>query len=186
MYTEKYCFVSPPENIENEINALNFNNNKTNIELKNSMGSCDEKSIKVCFNENQAQANCDIIVSCNDLQCSNGYVKKINNNGNNNNEIYFSKSLVYGAIFASKEDYECNVERIIKRLNSLSRVYADKAAFVSGKGCNTGLNADITALVQLTSKFDIKKIESQLPLIEMQANIIENKNKPENLICQLF
>ncbi|MBI2628590.1 hypothetical protein HYW74_00720 [Candidatus Pacearchaeota archaeon] len=184
MYTEKYCFVSPPEIIEDEINALNFKDNKTNIELKNSLSICDEQSVKVCFNSNQVQTSCEIIVSCNNFECNNGYVKKL---GNENNEgLYFTSSLVYGAIFSSKENYECNVQRIIKRLNELSKVYLDKAAFVSGKGCNTGLNADIATLIQLTNKLDIKKIESQLPLIELQARVIEDKNKPENLICQLF
>jgi len=178
MYTNKYCFVNTPESIEEELNALNLKENGTNIELKTAVSSCDEDSVKVCFN---SQGNCDVIVSCNDFECNNGYVKK----GSNYKE-YFSKALVYGAIFSSKEDYECNVERIMKRLNALSELYADKATFISGKGCNTGLNADIVALAQLTSKFNIKKIESELPVIEAQAMTIEEKNKPENLVCQLF
>ncbi len=180
MYTEKYCFINAPENIEDEINALNSNGNRTNIELKNSVIGCGNGTNKVCF-DSQGQNSCDVIVSCNDFECNKGYVKK-----GSNYEEYFSKALVYGAIFSSKETYECNIERIIKRLNALSKLYSDKAAFVSGKGCDTGLNADLNILTQLTSKFNIKKIETQLPLIESQAAIIEEKNKPENLVCQLF
>jgi len=127
--SQNYCFVDGPENIEREISTLNQENF-----LTNSTENCPDSSIKICFDD----SNCDVNVDYNPEtfdSYSHGFVKK------GSEEIKFKgDALMYAGIFADKEIYECQVERLMQRIEKLSLIYYDKSKLVSQKGCHSNLN----------------------------------------------
>lgn len=171
MYSSPYCFIQAPEAISNELNGLGAEN--ANIEIKNSAGECSNESIKVCFSSYGSE--CDANVYCDNFECGAGYVKK------NNKDFYFVNGMVYGAVFGSYENYDCNAKRIMKRLGYLGNIYSEKAKLVSIKGCNTGLEADMAQLSALANGYSK---EQDLIAVNQQANDIEAKNK--GLECELY
>jgi hypothetical protein len=168
VYSEKYCFVSPPALLNTEIG--NLGGESHNIIIKDSVNGCGN-AVTVCFNGEK----CNINVICSTDDCESGVVKK------ENKEIYFINSLIYSAIFSSYDNYRCNVQRIAKRLSHLSELYADKARFVSGKGCETGLYGDMVVLKEAAESYS--KLED---LTQIDGLAREIKIKNDNLICQLF
>ena len=151
---KKYCFLSPPEQIEDEISSLN----QENLLLKN----CPENSIRVCFNSN---SNCDIIVNY-----GSRYVDK------NNERMYFhTDALMYSAIFSEKEIYECQLKRVMQRAQQLDLLYIDKAEFISREECNTNLNQDLLELSNLENSF--RSSENFNNYIINLADKIKTRNK---------
>ena len=129
---KKYCFLNPPEEIEDEIAGLN----QGNLFLEN----CPENSVKVCFTSGN---NCDIIVNY-----GSRYVDK------NNERMYFhTDALMYAAIFSEKEIYECELKRVMQRGEQLTLLYLDKAEFISREECNTNLNQELLELSNLERGF---------------------------------
>ena len=61
---------------------------------------------------------------------------------------YETDALMYGAIFSSPDVYECQIQRLMKRVGELSMVYSDKENIISLKGCpvDTGLSADLLSI----------------------------------------
>ncbi len=47
---------------------------------------------------------------------------------------------MYAGIFSDKENYECGLKRIMKRLGVLLDVYEEKKLFLARKNCNTNVN----------------------------------------------
>ena len=169
-YTDTYCFVSPPNEIEKEIRGLITSENQ-NIIITSSKNSCSPESRTVCF----SGGSCDIQVLCADSECSQGTVSKEGKN------LYFSDKLIYSAIFSSQKNYECNVQRLMKRLNYLSDIYVQKSQFIASRGCNTGLTPVIKILSENAKKYE--KL-SDLPALQSLAGSIKQKN--EMLSCHLF
>ena len=137
------------------------------------MSKCgNRENIKnVCF----AGGSCDISVNCYEDSCEGGSIRK------DGKEIIFTGGLLYGAIFGSYENYDCNAKRLMNRLSELSNIYKEKAVFISGRGCTTGLEEDMNNLGALAGKY--KKLQD-LNAIQEKAMEIEEKNR--NLECQLF
>ena len=130
--SKKYCFLDPPEEIEDEISSLN----QENLLLTN----CPENSINVCFN---SRSDCEITVNHGAR-----YVDK------NNERMYFhTDALMYSAIFSEKEIYECELKRVMQRGEQLASLYIDKAEFISREGCSTNLNQDLLELSNLERGF---------------------------------
>lgn len=124
-FEEDYCFSDAPEDIERDINNINAKNLK--------IGNCTQEDIKVCFS---SDSDCDMRVDV-----GGGVVEK------REGEIYFQdESLMYGAIFSSVENYECQVKRIMQRIVNLVEIYNDKAQFISPIGCNSNLRTDLNVL----------------------------------------
>lgn len=157
---KKYCFIDPPEEIEDEISNLN----QENLFLKN----CPENSVKVCFNSE----NCDILVNY-----GGGYVDK------NNERMYFhSDALMYAAVFSDKEVYECQLKRIMQRAQQLTLLYIDKAEFISREGCNSNLNSDLLELRNWEN--DLSSSEN---LNSYMINLANDLNQQNNLAeCKLW
>jgi len=141
-----YCFVNPPENIKDEIYGLGQANffNSTGIE------NCPENSVKICFPGNPT--NCDIEVNYFD---GSGFVSKKGNILN-----FETDALMYAAIFAEKNIYDCQVERLMKRTGELASLYRDKANFIAPKGCNSNLNEDLNSLSSSVGNLTLMKIFS--------------------------
>lgn len=164
---DKYCFKNAPEEIDEEISGLGIENFYTE--------NCPENSKEICFN----QDDCEISVNIN-----NEYVKK------NDKEMYFkvlnkdsfgdeNYALMYAAIFSNPEEYECQLNRLMKRLEQLSILYDEKAKFVSSKGCSTNLN-----LAGLANLADNYGDSGDLSSVFNKAKEINDKNKYAE--CQLW
>jgi hypothetical protein len=163
---EEYCFVDPPTSIRDEIKELG----PRNINFTDLLEGCDEESKTVCF----TISGCDVDVSL--------VTKSVMKNGE---EIYYDDSfgdtLLYGAIFADAEVYECQLKRLMKRTSELSLIYREKSESLAGKGCSTGLEADLTSFAGEAAAFEDS---SGISSIGNMAKIIGGKN--ERLSCRLF
>ncbi|MFA6023272.1 MAG: hypothetical protein WC781_04245 [Candidatus Pacearchaeota archaeon] len=169
MYSEDYCFVNAPEKIAEELNNFISVSNGTGLYVKDSIAKCEGKKT-VCFS-----GSCDINVNCNNGECSTGYVKK------DGKQLYFYDSLIYGAIFSSPENYECNVERLMKKTEYLAQIYAKKAQFVSIRDCNSGLATDMSELANQAHSFSSGENIFNIAIKAQDINI-----KNEVVECQLY
>ncbi|MDO8516780.1 MAG: hypothetical protein Q7S33_01525 [Nanoarchaeota archaeon] len=140
--SEKYCFVKPFIGIDNELSSLNMEN----IEVKQDKSECSKNYIQVCFNE-----NCDISVFGTEEE---GYVAKENENLN------YIGSLVYGAIFSDKENYECNVKRLLYRTGKIAEVYSEKADIFNKKICNNLMADKLNLFSDTTINSNLEQLSS--------------------------
>jgi hypothetical protein len=150
-----YCFVDTPKDIEEEIENLNLDNLLTE--------NCSEQGrINVCFNSD----TCDINVNY-----EAGEVEK------QDGTLYFQEdALMYAAIFADKEVYECQLKRLMKKLSSLAELYLSKASFISGAGCNTNLNPELELLNNLALSLDNSADIFSVKEAARQVNRINENN----------
>jgi hypothetical protein len=154
---ENYCFLDAPREIEDEISSLK----QENLLLED----CLDNSIKVCFEPNDCEINVDY-----DMK----YVEK------RGDQIYFEEdALMYAAIFADKEVYECQLKRLMQRTKHLASLYKDKAVFISQTGCHSNLN-----LIELSNSADSLDNSADLDSVN---NIVEDiKEKNEEADCRLW
>ncbi len=175
--SEEYCFIDSPPEIEDEILDLE----PKNIILESSIDSCSDKSLGVCFSPaGSALADCDIRVNY-----EAGYVDKSKSSENNEDSkrVYFDDdSLMYAAIFSDSGVYECQVRRLMQRVEQLALLYKDKEILISQRGCYSNLREELLLLGNsagsVTGSEDINSY-----LINL-ANDIEQKN--ENSYCRLW
>jgi len=160
---KNYCFEgSIPLDIENEINNLNPGNFFT------SNCPASGNSVEICFGSSSG-SDCDVTVN---------YLSRYVETAQG--RVYFeTDALMYAAIFSNPETYECQVERLMKRVEHLALLYQSKAAFVSKVGCNTNLN--LAALSNAAENFIDS---SQLSAIKSISDEIYDKN--EVLACRLW
>jgi len=174
MTSGKYCFVSPPKVMEDEIQSIKDKGGMKNIDINYSKEDCINNSIKICFNP-----GCDISVYPLCSNCLNeydfGYVEK------KGEKMYFTKNLIYGAIFSDKGLYECNLKRMMKRVYQLSVLYKNQADIVSRKGCYWGLDSD-TIIFGTAAR----NLNNSAELIGLQ-NIAESlKQKNQQALCKIW
>ncbi len=162
--TENYCFVNPPSKIEEEIDDLN----PAHIFQNDSLENCPENSRSVCFG---SSGGCDI-----EVNPSGKFVTK------NGETVYYVDSLIYGAIFADTEIYECQVKRLMKRNVELAYLYSEKSNFLSGKGCSSNLGAELLNFAATLNLGD--EGSSKLMGISNTAKNLRYKN--EQLVCEIF
>ncbi len=156
-----YCFIDPPEKIEEEIELLNQENLK--------IDDCPKESINVCFSNKQ---NCKVRV-----YYSQGYTIK------NNKKMYFyGESLMYASIFSNKEEYECQVKRLIKRAESLNRIYLEKNELIN-KRANCG--AEITPELIIFGNL-LKNFENSEDLYTLKDFAENLQNKESSQECGLW
>ena len=115
--SENYCFVDSPDWVLEGVEGLGVN-----VKLVDNVGDCS--GISVCFNGD----DCDVSVMG---DVDDGRVVK------EGVEIHYIGNLVYGAIFSSKEIYECNVQRLVGRFRELALIYQEKVGLISEKGCDS-------------------------------------------------
>jgi hypothetical protein len=148
-----YCFAGVlPEEIKEEIEALN----QTNILV----GDCSEDMINICFS-----GFCDINV---DYDSGLRYVEK------QDGKMYFeSDALMYAAIFSDVDVYECQLKRLMQRIEQLSLIYGDKAMLIRSQGCDFEINTDLSDLNALAGNLD----ESEyIGVLLTKADILNDKN----------
>lgn len=159
---EDYCFVEATNEIEDEVEGLEMDF----IELVDDVGACSVGSESVCFRTNDCDVNVDFLTNS---------VEK------NGDVVYFVDDLVYGAIFADVELYECQVDRLMKRAGELAQVYAAKSDFLSSKGCSSNLQSDLltySGITQISSSIDLSLF------VEDFADDLDRRNDALN--CRLF
>jgi hypothetical protein len=158
----RYCFFNSPDEITNEISQLN----QSNIIV----GNCSVGDIKICFGND----NCDINVDLN----SNSVEK-------NGSLMYFGSTdetaLMYAAIFSDKDIYECQVKRLMSRLNEISSLYIDKELITEKKGCDTNAGADLGELSNLARSLNNS---GDLGIVKMKADVVDGENNAR--MCLLW
>jgi len=156
--SKEYCFLNPPQKIEEDISSFQ----EDNIKMEN----CSEESVRVCFGFG---SDCDIKVNYNQ--------ENVEKDGE---ILYFTGNLVYGAIFADKNIYECQVKRLMQRTEQLSSLYKDKSEFIK-EHCDSGLEIDL-----LNLKNSVKDFENSEDLFSINSivNQIENRNSEGD--CRLW
>ena len=163
---KNYCFFDPPSQIEEELESLNVENIGFDEE-------CQKDSVSVCFQS----SGCDIDVSLGIGDEIKGNVKK-----KFSDFVYFEgETLLYAAIFSDSKIYECQLKRLTGRASQLSNVYNLKANLVGIKGCNTGLEDELTVYYNLTSSI---KSSSDLAAVFFASEKIKEVN--DGLSCNLF
>jgi hypothetical protein len=169
--SENFCFVNPPEEVEEEIFGLKLRN----VNISDSEINCLAESKKVCFD-----AICDISVSGLCSGCSDKYgFGSVTKDGKS---VYFSgASLMYAAIFSSKDIYECNVKRVMYKLAWLSSLYKDKARLMDKVGCEIGFDSSLDVLS--SSALNLNKT-SNLAVVYEQGSKLDKEN--ENALCKFY
>lgn len=169
LWKDNYCFVNPPGEIEEEIDAF-ARAGRLDINISSSASECLEDDIVVCFEG----SGCDI-----DVSLSGKSVRK------NKKTVYyddsFGSSLIYAAIFAEPEIYECQIKRLMKRASELALLEAAKSNYLEPKGCGSGL---VSGLMLFADKTRNIQESGQLNQLAVLAKQLENEN--EQLVCKLF
>ncbi len=155
---DNYCFTNAPANIEQELSNLN----QGNLFTKN----CPVGSINVCFSSGN---NCNIQVNKNQ--------KTVNKDGKT---VYFeTDALMYGAVFSDPAIYECQVQRLMKRVRELALVYNDKETIISQKSCPIEVN-----LLGIANSATSLKDSSDLTNVKAAVDSTSDQNK--RAYCKLW
>lgn len=164
---QKFCFIQPPSNIEDDLEVINSDNFKAT--------NCSNESLKVCF----GAGNCDVNVIGNCADCDNeydaGYLVK------GEEQFFYTKGLFYGALISSQEIYECNVKRLMARLVSLCDIYTDKGRIMAQRECESGLEPELSILKSYANS---TLSSASLMNVRRAAQILETANNLDN--CYLF
>ena len=154
-----YCFIDAPEDIEDEISDLK----QPNLRLEE---ECSEEDVKVCFGLN----TCEIEVDYD--------AKKVEKD---NQAMYFeTDALMYAAIFSDKATYECQLKRLMQRIEQLSLIYMNKANSLTTKGCDPVLNSYLSGLI-----VSVSNLKGSNELYTMN-NIIDEINEKNRGNCRLW
>jgi hypothetical protein len=159
MWADKYCFVNPPTEIEEEIKSLNLRN----INATPFLSACDKKSKKVCFYTEEP--SCDVVVNPN--------MKSVAKKGKPT--VFYEGPLLYGAILAEPTVYECQVKRLMKRAYELSLLYDAKSKGVAARtgGCSAELQADLARFATVSGEINNS---AELTTIDTVAGSLKNEN----------
>jgi hypothetical protein len=169
---KRYCFVSPPGDIENELKNLN----PENIAIVDTVSSCVGGDEVVCFGLSDRE--CDVRVSLESKR-----VEKVGGSVYYSEEFSddFGQNLLYGAIFSDPDIYECQIERLMKRVSELAKLHLAKTEYLSPLGCSSNLEIDLISLSNIASGID-----NSVRLRESDIVARELGRKNDILICKLF
>jgi len=160
---KEYCFIDPPREVKEELEK----NNLTNFKIEDSIADCNAKSTKICLNSDEA--SCDAIVYPD-------FVKK------GSERIYYEGfSLMFAAILSDSEIYECQLQRLMLRTNSLIELYLGKATYDQGNDCSTNQR---NPLEQLNQELSFFEDSSDLPNLASTVEILESNSRGGG--CQLW
>jgi len=157
--SKEYCFEGAPDDIQEEIEDLEFENIK--------FEDCSEGAKKVCFGD----YGCDIYVDY-----DNSYVD------NENERVYFNNdALMYAGIFSDKDIYECQIGRLMKRTEQLALLYKDKSVFVSQRGCSSEMSNELLQLIS-----GVSGVSSSIDLMNVKLIADSIKDKNNLMECRLW
>ncbi len=123
---DNYCIVNAPSEVENELHDMNL----TGFSFYNSLSSCDEDDITICF----GSISCDVkIMDKCGSKCEYDYGQVFRGS----EKMYYSgRALLYSAMFSSQGVYNCNVQRLMTRLNLLVKIYKNKDYELAQQDCD--------------------------------------------------
>jgi len=156
---DNYCFQGMNSDIERELKNLGQGN--IFVEEENFLEEC----ILICFDS----GNCDVKVNY-----DGGFVEK------NKKRMYFEgDALMFAAIFSNYDNYECELDRLMKRASSLAQIYNDKANLVVISNCNS--NLDLLGL-----KLDFDGFENSNNISRIYINVEEIGDSNRVAECKLW
>lgn len=156
-----YCFV----NADSEMQQLIFDLGLQTIRNVSSEMQCRANEMSVCF----TGGKCDIHVNQNE-----GYTLK------ENVRMYFeTEALLFASIFSSTELYECQLQRVMKRVAHLAELYSEKKSFLATRECTTIV--DVSALQIMAEDFENSE---DILLIKEEKESVARIN--ENSRCRLW
>ncbi|MEK6859317.1 MAG: hypothetical protein AABX54_00740 [Nanoarchaeota archaeon] len=158
-----YCFYDAPNEIVDDIEGLNIKN----VIFPNLTTECN--GIKVCFG---GHSKCDIKVST-----SESYVEK------NGKKMYYYGNLIYGAIFSSPENYECNVKRLMSKLNELGKIYISKIKIMEREDCEPKIEAKLSMEMGIAKSITSSRDLIRLGISSEEIDEINEAGKPG---CKLY
>lgn len=167
--TKNYCFYLAPNKVQDNFGELNLKNVYFSDDLKN----CTEMET-VCFGKG---SDCDIDVFSYDDNYEYGRVTK------NDKEMFYADNLLYAAIFSDSEIYECNLKRLMNKLNELSLIYINKIDIIEKKGCSSSIS---NKLIALTNSAKSIKSSQKIPELFEQAKEINLINQGTSEGCKLY
>jgi hypothetical protein len=168
--SKKYCFVNSPDFIKEEIKAMNLD-----IRLEN----CSKLDTRVCFNS----GNCDINVhpSCIEFGClgeyETGYTVK------EGKTLNFAGNLIYASIFSDPAIYDCNLKRLMLRIQQISYLYSDELKFISTRGCGDAMTS---SLINLARAAGSAGNSAGLEDLREAANALKQANDAAKEGCKLW
>ncbi|MEK6893167.1 MAG: hypothetical protein AABX07_03095 [Nanoarchaeota archaeon] len=170
----QYCIVLAPDALAEDIEKLKEQNNlNSTFFLAETYETCPKASRKLCFASSRDK-RCEIQVIGDKIIMGDKSFYYDSNLEDN--------SLLYGALFAAPEIYECQLKRLLKRASELSLLYLNKGASLSSTGCTSGLEQD---LMQYSNTLKaINNTPSDLNNIFTMSKEIGRKNN--DLSCPLF
>jgi hypothetical protein len=164
-----YCFVNAPSEIKEELEDV-----AVPVKFVSAQGSCAPEEKKVCFGQ-LGQLGCDINVASTDGYESGAVTKEKSVN-------FATRTLLYAAIFSDPEIYDCNVQRLLRRLTNVTDIYLYKADQLLARGCETQnievIEAELVALRTAAAS------ASNINQVAEQAKVIAEKNRL--LDCHVF
>jgi hypothetical protein len=165
--TEQYCFVNAPDFVQDEVVGLNLRN----IKIEN----CSAGDVRVCFGKER----CDIRVegSCFG-ECESEYDYGFVTKGEE--RLFYVDGLLYAGIFSSREIYECNVKRLMKRLVQQALLYKDEASFLADKCASL----PFVGLLQMANAAKTLEKPEDLLLVRQIAEQVDKQNEAAE--CDLW
>ena len=97
----------------------------------------------------------------------------------NGENMFYDGSLIYAAIFSSKEVYDCNVKRLMSRMREQALLYNDEANFLTTK-CSALAS---TGLILLAIVGNVKSSEDLLLIRKISKQVEEQNDVAE---CKLW
>jgi hypothetical protein len=152
--SKDYCLIMTDEDAE-EIAEEIISLGTKNIGVKTSENNtCSEDAIKVCFGYG---SSCEITIIGECPNCDSKY--EYGTLRKNNSQVFYAGNLLYAAIFSDKENYECNVQRLIFRTSKIAKIFSEKADLMNARGCNTNFKQSMESLAEVTSKANSDQLE---------------------------
>ncbi|MCX8194422.1 MAG: hypothetical protein N3G19_03665 [Candidatus Pacearchaeota archaeon] len=163
--SQEYCFSNAPQEIRSEIGKLKETANITNIKFEN----CSQDAINICWG---GGTNCRVKV--NPASRTVEHVKE------GKTLYYTTNTLMYAAIFSDPQLYNCNLKRLMARLNSEVDIYEKKAITLSQKNCDATYN-----LVPIRSAAEsVFNNPGNIAQLEQSATMLKTTNNMAD--CTLF
>jgi hypothetical protein len=166
LWTDKYCFVSPTNEIEYDVRELKLQN----INMTDDITKCEKNSKKVCFYHELDE--CDIKI--------NPSQKSVTRDGKT---VFYEGPLIWGAIFSKPELYECQVKRLMKRASELAMLYLAKSEDISTKSAGCSSNIQINLVTYANSAGQISN-SGEIAGIYFISDELNSKNK--EMTCKLW
>jgi len=169
-----YCFEDAPSSISEEARNLKVPSIK--------LGNCTSEDTRVCFGDSGAGCDISVFGTCTGLGCVSEYDSgRITKNGKT---VYYAGSLIYAGIFSDTDNYLCNFERLMQRIQQISLLYNDEQAFLSTRGCGTAMSTSLSGLAQAASAADGKTEKGIDDLMEA-ASRVDNENSKQSG-CKIY